>query len=211
VFTILSTKPPTHPNYPNAEPYPHLPIRDLLILDPWLDPLPSPGPAPFSTSLVDDGATLVSTELNDNDETNGVTPKNAKSAGFNRPRLLVITSEAFTLWKTHFERLEGIVKGWGPDSKLVTLVKCAHTSFSDYHVFPLTGTKSGLRLMDIISQLSVYFLDSKSEQWSIEEALKDTPAIKVHTKMPGKIVIGKYKDGRNKHKLDGEVGHVIIH
>ncbi|KAJ3811717.1 platelet-activating factor acetylhydrolase [Lentinula aff. lateritia] len=179
VFSILSSM---SPMAPGKNTYPRIPVRDTLILDPWLEPLPSPGPTPYS---------------------------DAQDSGHVGFRLLVINSEAFTLWTSHFERLKETVKGWGPDAKLVTLLQSAHTSFSDYHVFPLIGNKAGARLMDVISKLSLSFLNNSSNDWLSESEMKSTADILY--RMPEKIVTGKWKDGRNRHRLVGEVGQVVVH
>ncbi|KIK67971.1 hypothetical protein GYMLUDRAFT_154871 [Collybiopsis luxurians FD-317 M1] len=201
MLLILSSETPLHPD---GTPYPRLPVRDTLILDPWLEPLPSPGPTPFSRiGIADDNATLVDARLNGTSEHDVIGPANV-------PRLLVMNSEAFSLWRTHFERLQGVVKGWGSDAKLVSLVRSAHTSFSDYHVFPLTGDKASARLIMIISKLSILFLDDRNDSWSIEKCLENAGA-EVLYEVPEKIVIGKRPDGSNRHKWAGEVGQVVAH
>ncbi|KAJ4478305.1 platelet-activating factor acetylhydrolase, isoform II-domain-containing protein [Lentinula aciculospora] len=212
MFSILSSKSPVGPR---VEPYPRIPVRDTLILDPWLEPLPSPGPAPFSGAGVknDNAAVTVNDELNENAEDNRRFPEDATAN--NGPigsRLLVINSEAFTLWTSHFDRLTEVVKGWGSDAKLITLLKAAHTSFSDYHVFPLVGNKASARLLGIISQLSLAFLDHSENDWPSKEVLKSTDVqVEILHTMPKKIVIGKWEDGRSRHRLDGELGQVVIH
>lgn len=74
-LSILSNAPPE-----NKLP---IPVQKALILDPWLEPLPSPGPIPHQRF---DEEPL--------------------------PRILVINSEKFTLWKGHFERLIEVGKSW---------------------------------------------------------------------------------------------------
>lgn len=74
-LSILSNTPP------GDEPL--IPVQKALILDPWLEPLPSPGPLPhhrFKDKYL--------------------------------PSILVINSEKFTLWKDHFERLMEVGKSW---------------------------------------------------------------------------------------------------
>ncbi|KAH7876864.1 platelet-activating factor acetylhydrolase, isoform II-domain-containing protein [Lentinula edodes] len=200
VFSILSSMSPIAPG---GNTYSRIPVRDTLILDPWLEPLPSPGPTPYSgvgQGVTHDNATVAGDQFNGDAE---------DGSGHIGSRLLVINSEAFTLWTSHFERLKETVKGWGPDAKLVTLLQSAHTSFSDYHVFPLIGNKAGAHLMDVISKLSLAFLNNPSNNWLSESELKSTADILY--RMPEKIVIGKWKDGRNRHRLVGEVGQVVVH
>ncbi|KAF5387725.1 hypothetical protein D9615_000551 [Tricholomella constricta] len=113
VLSILSTNPPPE--------YTRVPITHALILDPWLDPLPSPGPAPLSQTLSSlsvksssipnsTGAassfdqTLVESEVQDDTSL---------------PKLLVINSEIFTLWKDHYTRLEGVVRAWEPQGQRI--------------------------------------------------------------------------------------------
>lgn len=103
------------PIAPGGNTYPRIPVRDTLILDPWLEPLPSPGPTPYSgvgQGVTHDNATVAGDQFNGDAE---------DGSGHIGSRLLVINSEAFTLWTSHFERLKETVKGWGPDAKLVTL------------------------------------------------------------------------------------------
>ncbi|KAF5390728.1 hypothetical protein D9757_002652 [Collybiopsis confluens] len=218
MFSILSSKPPAHPS---GHTYPRLPVRDTLIYDPWLEPLPSPGPTPFTERVADDNATLVDAQLNETLSHNG-----DSQALTSTPRLLVMNSEAFSLWRTHFERLKGVVTSWKSDAALVSLgsfgvdyfrtaakylaVKSAHTSFSDYHVFPLTGDKPSMRLLEIISKVSISFLDGRKDDWSVENSLKSAGAEVLH-EIPEKIVIGKRPDGSNRHRWAGEVGQVVVH
>lgn len=85
---ILSNPPPSG--------HSPLPIQKCVVLDPWLEPLPSPGPAPISafcqTAHENEGSP-------------------AKS--FDVP-MLIINSEEFTVWKGHFKRLLSLVAEWTP-------------------------------------------------------------------------------------------------
>jgi platelet-activating factor acetylhydrolase len=67
-FSILSQPPPSTLTNPMKH-YPRIPIRQTLALDPWMEPLPSPGPKPYS----DD--------------------KNDAAEAHTHPQLLVINSE----------------------------------------------------------------------------------------------------------------------
>ncbi|KAJ3739549.1 platelet-activating factor acetylhydrolase, isoform II-domain-containing protein [Lentinula detonsa] len=207
IFSILSSKPPM---ISEAKPYPRIPIRDTLILDPWLEPLPSPGPTPVAAvGVVDNSAAVVSDRLNGN-----ALNDMADNTGHNSPRLLVINSEAFTLWTSHFERLAEVVKNWGTDTRLITLLKSAHTSFSDYHVFPFIGNKASVRLIDIIAKLSLAFLNNPRTSWFSEEDLKSNESnvpVEILYTIPEKVVIGKWEDGSNRHKLVGEMGQIVLH
>ncbi|KAH7931206.1 hypothetical protein BV22DRAFT_998558 [Leucogyrophana mollusca] len=128
-LSILCTDPPVTESPP-------IPITKALILDPWLEPLPSPGPSPPPHSL---GSPL--------------------------PSILVINSEPFTLWKDHFERLVGIVEEWEPEGRrLLTLVRSQHTSFSDFPLLPLVARRPARITMDKILQLSLAFFDNSLDE-----------------------------------------------
>jgi platelet-activating factor acetylhydrolase len=77
---------------PEREGVSSIPISHGLVLDPWLEPLSSPGPEPFTN----------------------------QGSEIRHPKLMVINAEGFTLWKDHFKRLEEIVPAW-PESFLVTV------------------------------------------------------------------------------------------
>ena len=63
-------------------------------MDPWLEPLPSPGPVPLSVFN------------HAPDEKEG-----SPADSFNVP-MLFINSEQFTVWKVHFKRLLSLVEEW---------------------------------------------------------------------------------------------------
>ncbi|EGO27802.1 hypothetical protein SERLADRAFT_447019 [Serpula lacrymans var. lacrymans S7.9] len=166
VFSILSTDPPSSESTP-------IPVNKALILDPWIEPICSPGPSPVPS------------------------PRDRPL-----PRLLVINSEGFTLWKDHFERLVGVVGVWEPAGRrLLTIVRSKHISFSDFPLLPLTIKKKAHIVMDIISKLSLAFLDG-----SIDNALDDIRTRKMEIK-----IVGIKKDGRPSRQLVGDIGDVIVH
>jgi len=116
--------------------------------------------------------------------------------------MLVLNSDAFTVWKDHFERLKSIVEAWEPDGRrILTLAQAAHVSFSDFPLLPILRKASGEVLMDLISKLSVAFLDGK-----VEEALTEVRTRKIEFE-----VIGNNENGEPKRRCIGEVGDVIIH
>ncbi|KAG9085564.1 hypothetical protein FS749_004325 [Ceratobasidium sp. UAMH 11750] len=88
-LSLLSSPPP--------EGHPQLPIEKVVLLDPWLDPLPLPGTLPVAYP--------------------------------DRPPLLIMNSEGFTLWKEHFEMLEQLVIDWRQQkhecATLVTIGQCS--------------------------------------------------------------------------------------
>ncbi|KAJ7178964.1 platelet-activating factor acetylhydrolase, isoform II-domain-containing protein [Mycena filopes] len=126
LLSVLSSAPP-------STAYAAIPVDKVVLYDPWLEPLPSPGPTP-KTSF-SESSTLAT-------------------------GMLVINSQVFTLWKDHFARLTDIVNDWVPNGRrLLTLIGSQHHSFSDFPVLPLIRTKSAAKLMDLTALLTLAFLD----------------------------------------------------
>jgi platelet-activating factor acetylhydrolase len=116
--------------------------------------------------------------------------------------MLVLNSDRFTLWEDHFERLKGVVEAWEPEGRRVlTLVHAEHSSFSDFPLLPILRRNNAQVLMDLLSRLSLAFLDGQ-----MEDALRDAKPRKMEVE-----IIGKTKDGKLKRRLVGEVGEIIIH
>lgn len=195
-----------------------------LVLDPWLEPIPSPGPAPvavhrpssrtdsLANSAIDSASTLLDgTALDPGSEIPLL------------PRMLVVNSERFTLWKDHFARLQAILAAWEPHGgRIVTLsrfyrvsgglyltiffcfvisiVGSQHPSFSDFPVLPLIGNASARSLMDKIGRVSTAFFDDE-----LEHVLGELPQAKMEIK-----IIGVKKDGKPRRKLVGNFGDIII-
>lgn len=112
-LSILSTRP--------DEGYSPIPITQAVVLDPWLEPLSSPGPAPidlsYLTAVPAKSKTIESTNNSSDSEITTVSNPDANNNSTAQiispcPRLLVINSETFTIWKDHFARLQEVVKGW---------------------------------------------------------------------------------------------------
>jgi platelet-activating factor acetylhydrolase len=193
--------------------HPPIPITKALVLDPWLEPLPLPGPLPIVSYSQDRSKVeSVASSL----DTTVVDGKNHEP-----PRILVLNSEAFTLWKDHYIRLQEVINAWEPQGgRLLTLgiyiqlkkgdailispsfviVASQHISFSDFQLVPLLQKKGAQTFMDIISQLSIGFLDGQ-----LESVLETISTRKMEVE-----IIGKRKDGRPKRKLVGSVGDVIV-
>jgi platelet-activating factor acetylhydrolase len=111
-LSILSNPPP-------AEDLPFLPVSHNLTLDPWLEPLPSPGPAPYTESST---ATSAKPFSSNSQDTVVDRQQLRNSRPIRTPRMLVIDSEGFTLWQDHFVRLKNVVETWEQESgKLLTL------------------------------------------------------------------------------------------
>ncbi|KAG1755516.1 platelet-activating factor acetylhydrolase, isoform II-domain-containing protein [Suillus lakei] len=166
VFTTLSTDPPADVSAP-------IPVHKALILDPWLEPIPSPGPCPLP-----------------------------QGPGDALPQLLVISSENFSLWKTHFARLISVVQAWQPEKRRVlTILRSQHDSFSDFPLLPLVSRRPARIIMDRIVELSEAFIDGDVDAFIDETATR---------KMEIRIV-GKKPDGSPQRQLVGEVGDLIAH
>jgi len=191
LLSMLSTLP--------LEGFSKLPVERTVILDPWLEPLPSPGPVPLgNSSIVPAGEAARSEEAAVvSSHKNGI----ASSEVTLHPRMLVINSETFTLWKDHFARLQEVVAGWGPHGgKILTLVGSVHASFSDFPVFPIFRKRNARSIMETITKLSLAFLDDK-----LDEILQTVPTVKMEI-----MTIGVKKDGKPKRKLVGHPGDVVV-
>ncbi|KAF8812247.1 hypothetical protein BYT27DRAFT_7132610 [Phlegmacium glaucopus] len=196
VLSLLSTRP--------LDGYSPIPISRAIILDPWLEPIPSPGPIPFSKHIppnevklapesVDTPLARTMTEL---PHLNGKADTRSS-----HPRILVINSETFTLWKDHFTRLQKVVSAWEPGGgRILTIVGSEHAFFSDLYVLPGIGKKAARLILDTVSNLSLAFLNDE-----LDEAVQQISITKMETK-----VIGVKKDGKPKRKLVGNVGDVIV-
>jgi platelet-activating factor acetylhydrolase len=199
VFSLLSSPPP-------ANEYPQIPVTQALILDPWIEPIPSPGPAPLSDrnlNISPEGSPEQTTA-----STGSLSESTAKGSGTlmqdsrSLPRMLVLNSDRFTLWKDHFERLKDVVEAWEPEGqRVLTLVRAEHASFSDFPLLPILRRAGAQIVMDLLSKLSLAFLDGQ-----MEEALGEVKTRKMEVE-----IIGKLKDGKPKRRLIGEVGEIIIH
>lgn len=71
-----------------------LPVKRCVVLDPWLEPLPTPGPSPLDAFHMP-----------------GERESEVPAKRFNVP-MLFINSEQFTVWKDHFKRLLSVVTQW---------------------------------------------------------------------------------------------------
>ncbi|KIP04546.1 hypothetical protein PHLGIDRAFT_129421 [Phlebiopsis gigantea 11061_1 CR5-6] len=181
LFSVLSQAPPTLGDI-TLQP---IPFVRAIALDPWLEPLPTPGPEPYH----------IASSLNTRPPP---------------PRLLVLNSEGFTLWDDHFARLQGVVRAWNDASRsggaqsawLVTLVRAKHVSFSDFGVVVPFGAmaRDGRRFLDVIGELSEAFLGS-----GFEEVLER------QNRVDGKVEVVEGKRGESTRRLDGDVGDVVLH
>ncbi|KAI0796861.1 platelet-activating factor acetylhydrolase [Abortiporus biennis] len=196
VFSILSQPPPTL----HEVAFDPLPVDHALVFDPWLDPLPSPGPSPL--------------EL-----------KSSLSPSSNVPNLLVLNSEGYTLWEDHFNRLREIVHTWSTTvaeqssrtsslskpapsdsskssskTRLITLIRAQHPSFSDFGILIPFGKRGreGKIFLDVISQLSIGFLDGRLDDELTRQNVKENTVETIK------------KSKEEEKRLVGDVGDIVI-
>jgi len=103
------------------EGFSRIPVERTIILDPWLEPLPSPGPIPLGSNP---SSRITTAEEAVNSEAMVISSRENDPAALevSHPRMLVINSETFTLWKDHYARLQEVVAGWEPHGgKILTL------------------------------------------------------------------------------------------
>jgi len=174
-----------------------LPITHALVLDPWLEPLATPGPAPHVEATRDSRA----------------------------PTILVINSEEFTLWKDHFDRLQDVVRTWRQDIKeanniagdeeeestpikLLTLVHAKHVSFSDFGViWPLGHPSSGgRRLLKLVGDLALAFLGDE-----LREAMQGLKQQDMAVERTRKGTLNSAPPARRTRRLVGHTGDVVVH
>ena len=220
-LSVLSNPPPALPDSRDKERLEALPITHALVLDPWLEPLPSPGPVPRVEVTRDARA----------------------------PQVLIINSEEFTLWRDHFARLQDVVREWRqpnlgsrsrehrysnadshsshsghlarheqpavgegddgseePAPKLITLIRAKHVSFSDFSVIWPLGhlAPSGRILLRIVGDLALAFFGDK-----LSTALERLP--KRDMEEQRRSSVKSTPPGRRKRRLKGAVGDVIVH
>ena len=122
-LSLLSTRP--------LEGYNAIPVERAIVLDPWLEPLPSPGPSPLTL----DAASKISKQENSVGSSmaaaDGALPDIRQlKTNVDHPSMLVINSETFTLWKDHYARLQEVVAGWEPQGDRILTIGNSRT----YHV-----------------------------------------------------------------------------
>ena len=188
----MSQDPPTL----EGRQFPPIPFTRAVALDPWLEPLPTPGPTPFHIA------------------------SSLKDQPVDPPKLLVINSESFTLWKSHFARLQALVRTWntaaeeqtetrdgdsekGPFAYLITLVRAKHVSFSDFGVVVPFGSmhREGRKFLDVICDMTDAFLNQGFED-----------VLHKQQQVDGKVeVVDGGKKGHTEERFVGNVGDIIVH
>jgi len=218
-FYLLSNPPPAE--------YPSIPVTKTIVLDPWLEPLPSPGPAPYTAALSSHAASVANSIRSlSSDNTVVWNPMNDKipSSHLN-PELLVMNSQVFSLWNAHFARLKEVVDKWEPRGRILTLVRSRHVSFSDFHLLPLVRTSASRKLIWVTGTLALAFLDGRlsgsqvevntggdegqakgRRDWELKLEREGVCPREVEI-----VVVGVKKDGKERRKFVGDVGDVIVH
>lgn len=185
-FSMLSEPPKT-------EYLSYIPVSHGLVLDPWLEPLSSPGPEPFA---------------------------NQQSEAKRPARLLIINGEGFTLWKDHFKRLEQVVPAW-PGSILVTVgarldsrytfqcltflsVGAQHIAFSDFPLLlPIPIRSPTARpIMNTFKTLALSFLND-----TLPMAISGMNTRKLEIKYDRLW----FSTSKSKPRLVGLHGDIVIH
>jgi len=127
-----------------------MPVTNALVLDPWLEPLPLPGPFPICPGPIVESVPKSATCSLDLDKSN---IRNQLDTCL--PRVMVLNSETFTLWRNHYERLQDVVRGWEPHApRIITLSECYMRSFqTSVFIFSLSwiSTRIIFRLLDLAS------------------------------------------------------------
>jgi hypothetical protein len=139
------------------EGFSRIPVERTIILDPWLEPLPSPGPVPLGSSP--SSRISAAEEVINSEEAMAISSRENDLATLDvsHSRMLIINSETFTLWKDHYARLQEVVAGWEPHGgKILTLGMVSTPLY-----IPLRYTELmffELVLSTFLSQISPYSL-----------------------------------------------------
>ncbi|KZO98201.1 hypothetical protein CALVIDRAFT_535777 [Calocera viscosa TUFC12733] len=127
IFHIISTPPP--PGHDD------IPISKSLVLDPWLDPLPTPGPEPRAGPPRPNLCVINSERFT------------LWKAHFGR------MSEVVSSWRNEK----------GAESWLMTISRCRHDSFSDFPLIIPYSHPRGRLLHNVIQRISLAFLQDRLE------------------------------------------------
>ncbi|KZT23093.1 hypothetical protein NEOLEDRAFT_1070031 [Neolentinus lepideus HHB14362 ss-1] len=127
-------------------------------------------------------------------------PKPLPSAAID-PELLVINSEGFTLWSSHFSSLQDVVERFQP-GRIVTLAASQHISFSDFPLLVPTRFNGGVdpqKMLGVVCKIADAFIDGK--------AVLEAEGITVREM----DLVWQEEKGKQKARLVGEPGDVVVH
>lgn len=211
------------------------PFKRGIALDPWADPIPpAPSPAPPSFSPL---SASVSTNTTGSNPAPTTSPSNGNGGkvplDINVP-LLVVNSEAFTLWRQHYSLVRYIVKavGGGAERWLMTLgalrppldspgmltirlfaVGSIHISFSDLplllpsYLNPRAGSRVPARLATsrVVEACGEFLSGQGTSGEILGQRVKEGDEDGARDGEGGKDAEG------NKRVMEGEVGSMRMH
>ncbi|GAA5859562.1 hypothetical protein JCM8547_006142 [Rhodosporidiobolus lusitaniae] len=186
-----------------------------IALDPWVEPIPPAPDVPLDNAL-SAVTSLVETSTRSSNPAPTVPPVGEESAPLDvKVPLLVINSEGFTTWKSHYGLVRKVVeaveggKGW-----LFTLIGSIHTSFSDLPVLvPFIARRAGARVEAKLAVCRI--VEACAEFLAGEGQAKEVLGQKVEPgdengTRPGEgEPVGK--DGKKKTPMAGEPGVMRTH
>ncbi|BGP21513.1 1-alkyl-2-acetylglycerophosphocholine esterase [Rhodotorula toruloides] len=192
------------------------PFKRGIALDPWADPIP-PAPSPSSPSFSPLSAS-VSTNTTGSNPAPTTSPSNGNGGkvplDINVP-LLVINSEAFTLWRQHYSLVRDIVKAveGGAERWLMTLIGSIHISFSDLplllpsYLNPRAGSRIPARLATsrVVEACGEFLSGQATSGEILGQRVKDGDENGARDGEGGKDAEG------NKRVMKGEVGSMRMH
>ncbi|KAJ7507988.1 platelet-activating factor acetylhydrolase, isoform II-domain-containing protein [Mycena galericulata] len=113
--------------------FPPIPISKVLLYDPWLEPLPLPGPTPIMTGAHREELLVINSQV------------------------FSLWKDHFTRLAGVVDAWEP------QGRRLLTLVGSQHASFSDFPLLPLVRTRAASALRDRAAELTLSFLDGALE------------------------------------------------
>lgn len=124
----------------------------------------------------------------------------APCATYRNVKMAIINSEQYTLWRTHFERLQRVAKSWN-DTPIYTILQSTHMHFCDSPAAQSGSTALANKVIRIIGNLSMAFLDERMDlclsehttRQMVFERAKATPFSKA------------------KGRLAGNFGDIVVH
>ncbi|PCH41483.1 hypothetical protein WOLCODRAFT_119037 [Wolfiporia cocos MD-104 SS10] len=181
-LSIISNPPPSLPDTTSHIRFEPLPITHALVLDPWLEPLPTPGPAPHA-GMPRAPHILV---LNSEEFT-------LWDDHFAR------LAEVVRAWRR---------TGPGVDAQLLTFIRAKHVSFSDLGVIWPLGhlARDGRTFLRVTGDLALAFLANRTE-----EAIQGVTKREMEVEHVRKRTLKSAPPGTRRRRIVGGVGEVVVH